>query len=70
MAKFSKETLPIHNGVLGYYPHMKKRNPIVRFEYWIDETLPALEKIMLRLAAFAIFAVGLITIVMLVLRHS
>jgi len=45
------------------------QNPIVRLQLWIDETLPALEHIMMRLGMFTVLTVGLVTIVVLLLRH-
>ena len=48
---------------------MKRRNVVLRIEYWMEETLPALERIMVRLGLFAIFAVGLVALVIFFLNH-
>ena len=67
--KFSNETLRIHNRLLGYYPPMKINNIVLRIEYWMKETLPALERIMVGLGLFAKFAVDLVTLVIRLLKH-
>ena len=41
-----------------------------RLECWIDQTLPALERILIKLGLFVVFAVGLITIVILLVGHT
>lgn len=49
---------------------MSKRNPIIRFEVQLNQTLPAVRRILLEVVEFALFIVGLSVVVILLIKVS
>jgi hypothetical protein len=50
---------------------MPRRNRHLKeVESWICETLPALQRIMVEVGLFVVFAVGFVTIIILLIKRS